>query len=112
MTEDDVRSPHSFHLSIMARFGIPLFLLWLYWLFLLFKPIFSKKLGHQQLAITCILIGFIFNASFDVYLEGPMGAFPFWTWVGLLFMSAGGADTNNIADTTQADVASINLPNS
>jgi hypothetical protein len=64
------------------------------------------------LAITCILIGFIFNASFDVYLEGPMGAFPFWTWVGLLFMSAGGADTNNIADTTQADAASINLPNS
>ena len=89
MTEDDVRSPHSFHLSIMARFGIPLFLLWIYWLILIIKPIFQRKLSHQQLAITCILIAFIFNASFDVFLDGPMGAFPFWTWVGLLFMSVG-----------------------
>ena len=124
MTEDDVRSPHSFHLSIMARFGIPLFLLWLYWLVLIIKPIFQRKLSHQQLAITCILIAFIFNASFDVYLEGPMGAFPFWTWVGLLFMSVGvadakaadsasldtGSDTNKITDTHKAD--SIIQPNS
>jgi len=88
MTEDDVRSPHSIHLTIMARFGIPLFLLWLYWLFLLVKPLFKKQLDRQQLAITCILLAFILNASFDVYLEGPMGAFPFWTWVGLLFMSS------------------------
>ena len=123
ITEDDVRSPHSFHLSIMARFGIPLFLLWLYWLVLIIKPIFQRKLSHQQLAITCILIAFIFNASFDVFLEGPMGAFPFWTWVGLLFMSIGvadakaadsasldTADTNNITDTDQAD--SITQPNS
>jgi hypothetical protein len=112
MTEDDVRSPHSFHLSIMARFGIPIFLLWLYWLFLLFKPIFSKKLSHQQLAITCILIGFIFNASFDVFLEGPMGAFPFWTWVGLLFMSAGDADPDANTSTSQIEPSSINHPNS
>jgi hypothetical protein len=53
-----------------------------------------------------------------------MGAFPFWTWVGLLFMSVGvanakatdsasldtGSDTNNITDTHQAD--SITHPNS
>jgi uncharacterized membrane protein len=96
----------------MARYGIPLFILWLYWIFLIIKPLFKRKLSLKEHAITCILISFIVNASFDVFLEGPMGAFPFWTWVGLLFMSAGGADTNNIADTTQADVASINLPNS
>jgi hypothetical protein len=75
----------------------------MYWLFLLFKPIFSKKLGHHQLAITCILIGFIFNASFDVFLEGPMGAFPFWTWVGLLFMSVG------ITDANASDSSSLNI---
>jgi hypothetical protein len=33
------------------------------------------------------LMAFLFNASFDVFLEGPMGAFPFWTWVGLLFVT-------------------------
>ena len=124
MTEDDVRSPHSFHLTIMARYGIPLFLLWLYWIFLLIKPLFKRKLSLKEHAITCILISFIVNASFDVFLEGPMGAFPFWTWVGLLFMSVGvantkaadsisldtGSDTNNITDTDQAD--SITQPNS
>jgi O-antigen ligase len=124
MTEDDVRSPHSFHLTIMARYGIPLFLLWLYWIFLLIKPLFKRKLSLKEHAITCILISFIVNASFDVFLEGPMGAFPFWTWVGLLFMSVGvtdakaadsaslvtGSDTNNITDTHQAD--SITQPNS
>jgi hypothetical protein len=66
------------------------------------------------LAITCILIGFIFNASFDVYLEGPMGAFPFWTWVGLLFMSEGVADAKaaDSASSNLDDSTSINTPNS
>ena len=45
-----------------------------------------KKLNAKQLAVSAIIIGFIINASFDVYLEGPMGAFPFWTFVGLLFI--------------------------
>ena len=27
------------------------------------------------------------KSAFDVFLEGPMGAFPFWTWVGLLFIT-------------------------
>jgi O-antigen ligase len=124
MSDDDVRSPHNFHLTIMARYGIPLFILWLYWIFLLIMPVFKRKLSLTEHAITCILISFIINASFDVYLEGPMGAFPFWTWVGLLFMSVGVADakaadsanldtgsyTNNITDTDQA--GSITQPNS
>ena len=55
-----------------------------------------------------------------------MGAFPFWTWVGLLFMSVGvadakaadsasldtGSDTNNITGSNLDDSTSINTPNS
>ena len=87
MGEEDLRSPHSIHLTIMARYGIPIFAIWLYWLYLLFKPLFKRELNRYSLAITAILLAFIINASFDVYLEGPMGAFPFWTWVGLLFIT-------------------------
>ena len=84
---DEVRSPHNFHLTVMARFGVPIFFLWLFWLFLLYKPMFKKQFDAKTLLISTVLLAFIVNASFDVFLEGPMGAFPFWTWVGLLFMS-------------------------
>lgn len=86
-TDDSLRSPHNFHLNIMARYGVIVFVVWIYWLVLLFKPLFKRKLTGKALAITCILFAFILNASFDVFLEGPMGAFPFWTWVGLLFIN-------------------------
>ena len=86
LTEEDLRSPHNFHLTIMARFGVIVFFIWLYWIILTLKPLFSKKLSPKMLAITCIIIAFLFNASFDVFLEGPMGAFPFWTFVGLLYI--------------------------
>ncbi|MCZ2484707.1 O-antigen ligase family protein [Aquirufa antheringensis] len=83
---EDLRSPHNFNLTILARFGWPLFLLWSYWLFCLFKPMFQRKLTDQQLMISCVLFTFWLNGSFDVFLEGPMGAFPFWTWVGLYLL--------------------------
>ncbi len=86
-TDENVRSPHNYNLTIMARYGVIVFSVWLYWLVLLFKPLFSRRLMGKTLAITCMLLAFIINASFDVYLEGPMGAFPFWTFVGLLFIT-------------------------
>ena len=83
---DKLRSPHNFHLTILARFGYIVFIAWLYWLFVIFKPLFTRKLARKSLAITSILLAFIINGSFDVFFEGPMGAFPFWTFVGLLFI--------------------------
>jgi len=32
-------------------------------------------------------MSFLINSTFDVYLEGPMGAFPFWSWVGILYLN-------------------------
>jgi hypothetical protein len=84
--DDDLRSPHNFHLTIMARFGVIVFFIWVYWMILTLKPLFSKKLTPKMLALTCIIFAFLFNSSFDVFLEGPMGAFPFWTFVGLLYI--------------------------
>ena len=85
-TDDNLRSPHNFNLTILARFGYLVFIAWIIWLVSLFKPLFTRKLAGKTLAITSILLAFIINGSFDVFFEGPMGAFPFWTFVGLLFI--------------------------
>ena len=85
-TDDNLRSPHNFNLTILARFGYIVFITWIIWLVSLFKPLFTRKLAGKTLAITSILLAFIINGSFDVFFEGPMGAFPFWTFVGLLFI--------------------------
>jgi hypothetical protein len=84
--DDNLRSPHNFHLTILARFGYIVFIAWIIWLVSLFKPLFTRKLAGKTMAITSILLAFIINGSFDVFFEGPMGAFPFWTFVGLLFI--------------------------
>jgi hypothetical protein len=84
--DENLRSPHNFHLTIIARFGYIIFFIWVYWLYLLFKPLFTKKLSGKMLGLTCILLAFVINGSFDVFFEGPMGAFPFWTLVGLLLI--------------------------
>ena len=85
--DDSLRSPHNFHLNIMSRFGVLLFMIWMYFLIQLLKPLFKKQLQGKRLLIGCILIAFLLNASFDVFLEGPMGAFPFWTWLGLYLLT-------------------------
>jgi hypothetical protein len=85
--DENLRSPHNFHLNIMARFGVLIFLIWTYCLIQVLKPLFKKQLIARRLLIGCILLAFLINASFDVFLEGPMGAFPFWTWVGLYLLS-------------------------
>ena len=85
--DDSLRSPHNFHLNIMARFGVLLFVFWMYFLIQILKPLFKKQLQGKRLLIGCILLAFLLNASFDVFLEGPMGAFPFWTWLGLYLIT-------------------------
>ena len=81
--EGDLRSPHNFSLSVLARYGVFIFFTWLYWNILLIKRIKISNITKLQLVIICIQIAFLFNANFDVFLEGPMGAFPFWVFVGI-----------------------------
>jgi hypothetical protein len=86
-TEDEnLRSPHNFHLNVLARFGYPVFLLWIFWIVIHLKQINVRRHPEFQILILIAFLAFIINASFDVYLEGPMGAFPFWTWLGILYL--------------------------
>jgi hypothetical protein len=82
---DALRAPHNFHLNILARFGVPVFLVWVYWLFLMFRRFRSKELSAEGITYLSIMLSFMINASFDVYLEGPMGAMPCWIMIGLGF---------------------------
>lgn len=78
-----LRAPHNFHLNILARYGVPVFLLWWVFIFFLLKSLIIQNHSGENRLMACILIAFLINASFDVALEGPMSAFPFWIWVGL-----------------------------
>ncbi len=85
--DSDLRSPHNYHLSILARYGVPIFFIWVTWIILTFKRLRSKTLSPFALILITIQIAFISNATFDVFLEGPMGAFPFWVFVGIDFLT-------------------------
>ena len=88
VTDDDtLRSPHSIHLNLLGRFGYPFFIAWLFWIYLVLINIRSKTGSQYRTTLLAILTAFIINASFDVYFEGPMGAFPFWTFVGLFYIN-------------------------
>ena len=81
--EGELRSPHNYSLSILARYGVFIFCIWMYWIYQQIKKIKTPNISKLQLVFICIQIAFLFNANFDVFLEGPMGAFPFWVFVGI-----------------------------
>ena len=85
--DSDLRSPHNFHLNILARYGVPIFIFWIIWLILNFIRLKNKNITTFKLILITIQVAFIINSTFDVYLEGPMAAFPFWLFVGLDFIT-------------------------
>ena len=95
--DESLRSPHNVSLTIMARFGIPLLIVWLAWIYItLLKPLKNQTVSEFSRLLLFVLIGAFFNASFDVYLEGPMGAFLFWTLAGV-FLAQDYLDTTSIS---------------
>ena len=94
VTEDgSLRSPHNGHLTMLARGGVPGFLLWMGAL-LSWVPgivagyVRSRRLRqHRWNALFLFLfaywVAFTFNGAFDVFLESPMGGIWFWTIYGV-----------------------------
>jgi hypothetical protein len=91
--DKSLRSPHNGHITFLARSGLPGLLLWLLligiWLLTLFKDYFhARRSGYGYwsnlfLFLFSFSIAFLVNASFDVFLEGPMGGVWFWTMFGI-----------------------------
>jgi O-antigen ligase len=91
--ESGLRSPHNVHMTILARSGVPGLILWALFLisfvWLLLKESITRRrgadAGRREYAIWILayLTAFLFNATFDVFLEGPMGGVWFWSIIGM-----------------------------
>jgi len=86
------RSPHSAHMTLLARAGVPGLVLWvlvlLSWFGMMTRAsLVARSRGHKQWAdlfvfIGCYALAIVINASFDVALESPMQGIWFWCLFG------------------------------
>jgi hypothetical protein len=87
------RSPHSVHMTMLARAGVPGLVLWaallVSWFGMLMRAMLTARArGHQEwlelfVFVTSYLMAILINASFDVVIEGPMQGSWFWCLFGL-----------------------------
>ena len=92
LADHSLRNPHSVHMNMLARGGVPMFCLWV-----LTQATFAGVVGTEMfrarragqpiweglfLFLGTYWMAFLINGSFDVYLEGPMGGIWFWTVYG------------------------------
>jgi O-antigen ligase len=87
-----LRSPHNSHLTVLARSGVPGFLLWVMlhvgWLWgMMSHYIHCRRTGDVAWAgvfafLTAYYTALMINAGFDVVLESPMGGIWMWTLFG------------------------------
>ena len=92
MADHSLRAPHSAHMDVLAREGVPGLLLWaalqISWCAGLLRAyIASGRERHERwqglfLFLLALWLALLVNASFDVFLEGPMGAVWFWVVFG------------------------------
>jgi hypothetical protein len=93
-----LRSPHSVHMTMLARAGIPGVALWFglltsWFAMMMHTMLTARHRGQTEWAglflfLGCYAASFVINASFDVALEGPMQGIWFWCLVGFGIGSA------------------------
>jgi len=93
MPDHSLRSPHNAFMTVLARSGVPGLVLWLVFLGVLFfqsaRMIYARLPRPDRLFIGWVVIYalvLLFNACFDVFLEGPMGGVWFWSMAGILLV--------------------------
>jgi hypothetical protein len=95
--DHSLRAPHNGHIEILARAGVPGFVLWILLnatigISLLVAANRARILGRTKWVA---IHGWLFvawaaalvNASFDPYLQGPHGGIPFWVMIGLAIVA-------------------------
>jgi O-antigen ligase len=91
--ERPLRSPHSVHMTILARAGVPGLALWgavlASWLGMLMRAMWTARRRRDTewaglfLFIACYVTSIIINATFDTTIDGPMQGVWFWCLFGL-----------------------------
>ncbi len=87
-----LRSPHSAHMNILARSGLPGLVLWiatgLAWVWMVARGIWLARMrGDDEwsrllIFVLCDWLGVVIDSSFDVAIEGPMVGILFWVLFG------------------------------
>jgi O-antigen ligase/polysaccharide polymerase Wzy-like membrane protein len=87
-----LRSPHSVHMTILARAGVPGLVLWgaflASWLGMMMRTMWiARRRGQTDWAalflfVACYAMAVVINATFDVTLEAPMQGVWFWCLIG------------------------------
>jgi O-Antigen ligase len=91
--EAPLRSPHSAHMTVLARMGVPGAVVWAalqacFGLSLVLAHRRARAAGaiwwsRVNLWILAYWTAFLVNGSFDVFLEGPQGGIWFWCVLGM-----------------------------
>ena len=92
-SDGSLRAPHNSHLTVLARMGVPGFILWLlvmgaFAIGLLRTTRALRRSGDGRLAAVSAWVlvywfAMMVDTSFDPYLEGPQGGIWFWSIFGL-----------------------------
>ena len=91
--DDSVRSPHSIHITWLARGGLVGLGLWMLVNILWIGSVWAARRrfvaaglmtpAHLSTWCMCVWVAMGLNASFDIYLEGPAGGIWYWSLIGL-----------------------------
>jgi hypothetical protein len=91
--DHSLRSPHNAHMTFLARAGVPGLVLWvlvqLSWVVsVLASYMQSRRDGETKwtrvfVFLLAYWVALMANATFDVFIEGPMGGIWFWTIYGV-----------------------------
>jgi hypothetical protein len=90
--DNSLRSPHSIHMTVLGRAGVPGVVLWgalqlTFGLALFLKFLDDRRAENNELArveawILLYWLAFLINGSFDVAIEGPQNGIWFWSVFG------------------------------
>ena len=91
--DHSLRAPHNSHISVLARMGVPSFVLWIliqgaFGIALLRSALAHRRADDGRIAALGGLVlvywaAMMVDTSFDPYLEGPQGGIWFWVLFGL-----------------------------
>jgi O-antigen ligase len=90
-TWGDLRSAHNYYVTVFGRLGLVGFCLFAAITFEIIRLSLRSALqlrrqeerNPQALAYWCCVLALLASGAVGVVLEGPMGAIPFWTMIGL-----------------------------
>ena len=87
---DGLRSPHNYYVTVYGRMGAVGLLVFLAITVVIVKNavraallVRAGRLSPADFSYWCAAVVLLVSATFGVVLEGPMGAIPFWTFLGL-----------------------------